>query len=273
MRAIFELKNVGYQYTDTRKALSNINLSVPEGEILSIVGSNGSGKSTLLHLMCGLIYPMEGSIAYKGIEFQEKSFKKAAFNREFRSSIGFVFQNSDAQLFCPTVLDELIFGPLQLGYPKNLAIERADEVVRMLHLEAYTDRPSYMLSSGEKKRVAIGAVLTTNPEVLIFDEPMSGLDPKTRSFIIDLIFELSQVGKTIIVATHHLDLVDYLKSRVVVLSERHTIEKTGSSDEILSDTDLLINANLIAEYSHRHNGTVHKHLSLGFLSHRHGGKS
>lgn len=269
MPDIFELKKVGYQYVEERKALSGIDLSVREGEILSVMGSNGSGKSTLLHLMCGLIFPTEGTIAYKGMEFVEKSFRDVAFNRQFRSSIGFVFQNSDAQLFCPTVWDEILFGPLQLGYSRREAEARAEEIVNMLGIQAYRDRPSYMLSSGEKKRVAIGAVLATNPEALIFDEPMSGLDPKTRSFVIDLIFQLNQAGKTIIIATHHLDLVDFFKSRVVVLSESHTIEKTGSSEEILSDTELLVRANLIAEYAHRHDGTVHKHLSLGFLAHRH----
>jgi cobalt/nickel transport system ATP-binding protein len=139
----------------------------------------------------------------------------------------------------------------------------------MLNISDLKDRPVYMLSIGEKKRVAIGAVLTSNPEVLIIDEPMSGLDPKTRSFLIELIFTLNKAGKTIIIATHHLELVNHFQSRVVVLSEKHSIEKTGTSDEILSDNELLIRTNLIGEYPHSHDGTIHKHLSTGFLYHRH----
>jgi len=272
MPGLFELINIGYQYLKGQQALSGINLVVNEGEIVSIIGSNGSGKSTLLNILCGLIFPNEGTISFKGEEFTEKSFKDDRFNRKFRSSVAYIFQNSDAQLFCPTVFDELIFGPLQSGIPKEKACQRAKEIMQMLTISELKDRPVYMLSSGEKKRVAIGAVLTSNPEVLIIDEPMSGLDPKTRSFLIELIFTLNQVGKTIIIATHHLELVDHFQSRVVVLSEKHTVEKTGTSNEILSDTDLLLRTNLIGEFPHRHDGTIHKHLSTGFLFHDHDNK-
>ncbi len=269
MSLLFELKNIGYQYLKNQVALTDINLTVNEGEIVAIIGSNGSGKSTLLNILCGLVYPSEGAISYKGEEFNEKSFKTGRFNQKFRSSVAYIFQNSDAQLFCPTVFDELIFGPLQLGISKESASQRANEVMQMLNITELSDRPVYMLSGGEKKRVAIGAVLTSNPEVLIIDEPVSGLDPKTRSFLIELLFTLNQAGKTIILATHHLELVNHFQSRVVVLSEKHTIEKTGNSNEILSDTDLLLRTNLIGEYPHRHDGTIHKHLSTGFLFHNH----
>jgi cobalt/nickel transport system ATP-binding protein len=272
MPGLFELTNIGYQYFKDLPALSGINMVVHEGEIVSVIGANGSGKSTLLHILCGLIFPCEGTISYKGREFTERSFKDDRFNRKFRSSVAYIFQNSDAQLFCPTVFDELIFGPLQIGITKEETSKRAEEVMQMLHIDELRDRPVYMLSSGEKKRVAIGAVLTSNPEILVIDEPVSGLDPKTRSFLIELIFKLNQAGKTIIIATHHLELVDHFQSRVVVLSEKHTIEKTGTSKEILTDTDLLLRTNLIGEFPHRHDGTIHKHFSTGFLFHEHDDK-
>lgn len=269
MPELFELKNIGFQYIKGQTALSDINLVVNEGEIVSIIGSNGSGKSTLLNILCGLVFPNQGSISFKGTPFTEKSFKDARFNQQFRSAIAYVFQNSDTQLFCPTVFDELIFGPLQLGITKENACQRAEEIMQMLHISELRDRPVYMLSGGEKKRVSIGAILTSNPKVLVIDEPMGGLDPKTRSFLIELIFTLNQAGKTIILATHHLELVNHLQSRVVVLTEKHTVEKTGTCDDILSDTELLLRTNLIGEYPHRHNGTIHKHLSTGFLFHKH----
>lgn len=266
---LFELNNLSFHYQKQRAALSDINLTIHEGEILSLIGSNGSGKSTLLNLICGLVYPTQGSIAYKGLVFNEQTFKDATFNKRFRSSIGYIFQNSDAQLFCPTVIDELLFGPLQLGLSNEEARQRADEVMDMLCISELHDRPVYMLSGGEKKRVAIAAVLMSNPEVLIIDEPMSGLDPKTRSFLIELIYALNQAGKTIVLATHHLELVNHFQSRVVVLNEKHTIEKIGTCKEILSDTELLLGANLIGEYPHFHDGKMHKHVPTGFLYHQH----
>ncbi len=269
MPEIFTLQKVGFKYNQNRNALADINLSVNEGEILSIIGANGSGKSTLLHLLCGLISATDGNLFFKGDIITEKVLKDAHFNKKFRASIGYVFQNSDAQLFCPTVLDELIFGTLQLGYSKDDALSRANEIAAMLNISELIDRPTYMLSGGEKKRVSIGSILTMNPDILIFDEPMSGLDPKTGAFIIDLIFRLNQAGKTIIIATHHLELVDHFQSRVVVLSEKHTVEKVGTSEEILSDSDLLIRANLISEYPHKHDETVHKHLITDYLFHHH----
>jgi cobalt/nickel transport system ATP-binding protein len=188
MAPLFELNNITYHYAKGQEALSDITMKVNEGDLLSVIGSNGSGKSTLLNIISGLMFPSQGSIAFNGKVFNEKSFRDFEFNRKFRSSIAYVFQNSDAQLFCPTVFDELIFGPLQLGLEKDEVFERAGQIMDMLHIEELRDRPVYMLSGGEKKRVAIGAVLTSNPEVLIIDEPMSGLDPKTRSCFIVLIF-------------------------------------------------------------------------------------
>jgi cobalt/nickel transport system ATP-binding protein len=273
MPDIFNLQQISYTYSGTQKALSDISLMIGEGEIFSVIGANGSGKSTLLHILCGLIFASEGSVSFKDNPITEGSFKNADFNRRFRSSIGYVFQNSDAQLFCPTVFDELIFSPLQLGYPKEEAFERAESIMQMLSIGDIKDRPTYMLSGGEKKRVAIGAVLTANPEVVIFDEPLSNLDPKTRSFIIELIFRLNEAHKTIIIATHHLELVSHLQSRIAVLSEKHTLEKTGSCEEILRDTGLLMRTNLIGEYPHKHDGTVHKHISGEFLFNKHNHRS
>jgi cobalt/nickel transport system ATP-binding protein len=265
MPDLYELKNIEYFYRKDCPALKEVNMTIPEGEITSVVGSNGSGKSTLLNILCGLVFPTKGTITFKGESFTEKSLKDKLFNARFRSSIGYVFQNPDMQLFCPTVFDELIFGPLQLGIPCAKARERAEEIMEMLHITGIRNRPVYMLSGGEKKRVALGAVLTSNPDVLIIDEPVSGLDPKTRSFLIELIFQLNEVGKTIIIATHHLELVNHFQSNVVVLSGKHNVERTGTCNEILSDTELLLRTNLIGEYPHRHNGKIHKHIEKGFL--------
>jgi cobalt/nickel transport system ATP-binding protein len=183
-----------------------------------------------------------------------------------------VFQDSDVQLFCPTVLDELLYGPLQLEIDEKEALDRVFEVMRIMNIANLKDRPSCMLSGGEKKRVAIGSVLTMNPEVLLLDEPMNGLDPRTQCFLVELMIALNNAGKTIVIATHDLSLVDELHARVAVLSEDHRVVKTGSADDILRDEQLLLEANLIHKHIHFHGQSSHSHLHSHYLFHRHQNK-
>jgi cobalt/nickel transport system ATP-binding protein len=269
MEEILRAENISFHYNNTHTALDNVSFSIQKGEIFSVIGSNGSGKSTLMHILAGLLAIESGKVYYKNEVISEESLKDEEFNRYFRGSVGYIFQNSDSQLFCPTVFDELVFAPLQMGKDKDTAFERAEEVMKMLNIDCLRNRPTHMLSGGEKKRVAIGSILTMNPEVLLFDEPMSGLDPKSRSYLIELIFQLNEAGKTIIIATHHLELVDHLQSRVAVLSEQHKMERIGQTEEVLSDLAFLIRMNLIHEHLHRHGNKQHKHIPTNFLFHKH----
>lgn len=278
MEPILGIENVSYRYYDRIPALIDISLSISAGERFAVIGANGSGKSTLLQIMGGLIYPYrpsrssgspEGAVYFKGNEVSEKTLHSEGFLRYFRGSVGFVFQDSDVQLFCPTVLDEVLYGPLQLNMNETEALDRASEVMKMLNIEGLKERPSYMLSGGEKKRVAIASVLTMNPEVLLFDEPTSGLDPRTQCFLMELLVALNEAGKTIVIATHDLSLVGELHAKVAVLSEGHSIERTGSSDDILRDEALLLKVNLIHEHIHFHGKTVHTHLHSHFMFHQH----
>lgn len=266
---IIRAEGVHYSYYSKFPALIDVSLEIGKGEKFAIIGSNGSGKSTLLQILSGLLFPAQGQVFFHDYELSEKSLREKGFLRFFREKVGFVFQDSDIQLFCPTVLDELLFGPLQLGLGKEEALQRADEIARMLKIENLIDRPSYMLSGGEKKRVAIGSVLTMNPEVLMLDEPASGLDPKTQVFLLELILELNEAGKTIVISTHDLSMVDELQSKVAVLSEEHRIEKIGSAEEILGDEDMLLRVNLIHEHVHYHGQTAHKHIHSHYLFHKH----
>jgi len=266
---IIELHNVSYSFYDVMPALSDVSIAVEEGEMLAVIGANGSGKSTLLQVMNGLIHPHTGSVRYRGEEVTEKRLRDRAYQRYFRSRVGLVFQNSDVQLFCPTVFDELVFGPMQLGLPKDQVIRRASETMEMLNIGVLRDRPTHMLSGGEKKRVAIGAALTMNPELLLLDEPASGLDPKTGSFLTDLIISLSEAGTTIVIATHDLALVDHLQPKVAVISEEHRIERIGTVDEVLKDQELLVKVNLVHEHAHRHGNKVHTHLHSHYFFHEH----
>jgi cobalt/nickel transport system ATP-binding protein len=269
MEDIISLKNIDYSYFGKIPALNNINLSVKKGEMFSIIGLNGSGKSTLLHIINALIFPSSGEVLFEGNPVTEKSLHDKSFGMRLRQRMGYIFQNPDIQLFCPTVFDELLFAPLQLNLPVEIAQERAEQTLSFLGIECLKDRPIYMLSGGEKKKVAIASILTMNPDVLLIDEPLSSLDPKTQTFFIELLLELNHVGKTIIFTTHHLDLIDHLQPRVAVLSDEHTIRKIGTASEILSDEKFLISVNLIHEHIHKHGNEVHGHYHSHYVFHNH----
>jgi cobalt/nickel transport system ATP-binding protein len=269
MEKIITLEKISYSYHDSIPALSEVSLEISERERFAIIGANGTGKTTLLHLMNGLVHPSQGRILFREREVSKETLRERGFLRFFRERVGYVFQDPDVQLFCPTVLDELLYGPLQLEIGEKEALDRAYEVLKMLNIENLKDRPPYMLSGGEKKKVAIGSVLTMNPEVLLLDEPTNGLDPKTQCFLVELILALNEANKTLVIATHDLSLVDELQATIAVLSEDHRIEKTGSVDEVLRDEGLLLKVNLIHEHIHRHGNIAHKHVHSHYPLHRH----
>jgi cobalt/nickel transport system ATP-binding protein len=266
---MIKVSDINYSYYRRFSALTDVSLYIRDGEKIAVIGSNGSGKSTLLQILAGLLFPEKGDYLFLDKVVTESALKEKNFLRFFRQKIGYVFQDSDIQLFCPTVIDELLFGPLQIGLSREEAMERSVEILRMLQIENLMERPTYMLSGGEKKRVALGSVLTMNPDVLLLDEPTNGLDPRTQVFLLELILALNEAGKTIIIATHDLSLVSELHSNVVVLSEDHRVEKIGRADEILVDEELLLKVNLIHEHIHYHDGKAHSHLHSHYLFHKH----
>ena len=170
-----------------------------------------------------------------------------------------VFQSADAQLFNPTVRDEVAFGPLHLDLPHDEIVARVDDTLAMLGLGALADRAPYNLSGGEKKKVALASVLSINPEVLMLDEPTNGLDPRTQEWLIELLEQLHRAGKTIVVATHQLDLLERLVDRAVVLGEDHKPVADGPLADVLADRALLLSVNLIHEHAHHHGALLHSH--------------
>jgi cobalt/nickel transport system ATP-binding protein len=194
-----------------------------------------------------------------GEELSENALRDDGFSQSFRRRVGFVFQNSDAQLFSPSVWEEIAFGPLHLGLTAEEVEERTAETIHILGLEHLKDRPPFHLSGGEKKKVALATVLAIDPDVLLFDEPTAGLDPKTESFLARLILQLAKVGKTIITATQDLKLVEEIAERVIILGEDHRLAGEGSAAEVLADRDLLLSANLIHDHPHRHGKIEHYH--------------
>ncbi|HTP65963.1 MAG TPA: ABC transporter ATP-binding protein [Geobacteraceae bacterium] len=244
---LYELSEVSYRYHASIPALDRFSLAIFPGESLAILGANGSGKSTLLQLLDGLIFPASGTITAFNELLTEEKLETDAFRCFFRSRVGFVFQNPDIQLFCPTVFDEVAFGPLQLGLPSGEVTKRVEDVIAMLGISSLKDRTSGQLSGGEKKKVAIASVLSLNPQVLLLDEPTNALDLRTRHWFIDLIGELRKVGKTIITATHELSIVEKISSRVIVLAEDHTIAADGTPAEVVANHEILHKANIVHE--------------------------
>jgi cobalt/nickel transport system ATP-binding protein len=246
---VFSCRDLRYRYLDRFPALDGVSLDVRRGEKVALLGPNGCGKSTLLKLLDGLIFPDGGTFTAFGHPVTEDNLEDEQFSAGFRSRVGFVFQNSDAQVFSPTVREEIAFGCLQIGLSVDEATARVDDVLGMLDIADLAERAPFQLSGGQKKRVAIASVLVMNPEVLLFDEPTAALDPRTQAWLIELIEELSTAGKTIVLATHDLDALDVIADRCLVFAEDHTISRAGTPAEILADRELLLRANLIHERS------------------------
>lgn len=265
---IFELKGVEFSYLGRYPALCGIDISIRQGEKLAVIGANGSGKSTLLHLLDGLIFPDKGAISVFAKELKESDFSDEDFSRNFRKKIGLVFQNSDVQLFCPTVKDDITFGPLQLGVAKEEIQKRMEEILSILEIKGLLDRAPHQLSIGEKRKVAIASVLMIDPDVLILDEPTAGLDPLTTRHIIDLLARANEAGKTIITSTHDLHIVEEIADTIYVFSQEKKIVKSGGPDEILGDNQLLQENNLVHIHSHRHKDKIHAHPHLHLEHHQ-----
>lgn len=266
---LFLLEDVSYSYGRV-PALDRVSFRVGAGEQVVLLGANGSGKSTLLLLMDGLIFPSNGSILAFDRALTEPSLEEDSFCRFFRSSVALVFQNADAQLFNPTVQDELAFGPLQLGLPEDEVRGRVESLAEMLGLGDLLMRSPHTLSGGEKRKVALAAALSTNPSVLLLDEPTTGLDPRSQVWLVETLWQLRKAGKTIIAATHDLSIVEDIADRAIVIGEDHRLAADGSAHEILSDRDLLLSVNLIHEHAHRHGQMVHVHSHSHITDHEHG---
>ncbi len=237
--------NLNYSYADGTPALQDVNIDVASDDRLVILGANGSGKSTLLRLLNGLIFPDSGTVDFKGESVTEKALQDPRFRAEFRQCFGFVFQNADAQLFNATVFEEVAFGPRQLGLGEAVVKARVEETLEFLGISHLTDRPTFRISGGEKRKVAIASVLSMNPEVLMFDEPFIGLDPRSQGWLIRTIQHLQAAGKTTIVATHALETVPRIASKMIVLSESHRVELVDSVESGMKNLEMLWNMNLL----------------------------
>ncbi len=264
--AVFDVREVTFRYREVT-ALESLSLTVQRGKRIALLGANGSGKSTLLRVLDGLAFPEKGSVQFCGEPLTEKCLQNPAFAYNFRRRVGLVFQNPDVQLFCPTVFDEVAFGPLQLHWPPEqikAAVQKMLEELKITHLK---DRSPHHLSTGEKKRVALASVLVVDPEVLLLDEPTAALDPRSASQMIDFLVGLRGAGNTVVTTTHDLDIVEDIADECFVF-QAGKVAAQGSPAEVLTRQSLLEQTNLLHAHRHIHGtGVTHSHPHLH--SHKH----
>jgi cobalt/nickel transport system ATP-binding protein len=228
-----EIRGLGFVHDDGRRALEEVAFSVRAGESLGVVGPNGAGKTTLFMTLLGIHRPAEGEIYLFGTRFPSEN--GAHVPPELRRRIGLVFQESDEQLFSPTVFDDVAFAPLNFGFPKGEIRARVERALAAVDLAGYGERAPHHLSAGEKRRVAIATVISYEPDVLILDEPTGDLDPRGRRHLVEL---LGRMPQTKIIASHDLGFVRDTCERVVLL-DGGRIRADGPAGEVLGDRELL----------------------------------
>lgn len=231
---MIQVKNISFSYPDGNRALSNVSFKIDEGSTVAVVGANGAGKSTLLSLMVGILAADDGIIEIGGIPVVKTRLE------EIRRKVGFVFQNPDDQLFTARVYDDIAFGPRNFGYSAKEVGEMAENAMEMMKIQHLKDRAPHRLSGGEKRNVAIAAVLAMNPQVLLLDEPSSFLDPKSRR---NFISAMSELPHTKVIATHDLELVLDLCRRVIILRNGEVFAD-GDPAELFRNGELMEAAGL-----------------------------
>lgn len=247
-QSIFRLEHAGFSYAPDEPALIDINFEINRGERVCILGANGCGKSTLLKILAGLLFPQSGKFSAFDQIVTDKQFKNDSFSGKYHRRIGFIFQSADVQLFCSTVKEEIAFGLLQQELPAEEIHKRIQDVMQMLGIESLAEKAPFKLSGGEKKKVALAAVLAMNPDVLILDEPTNGLDPRTQIWLVRLLDALHDAGKTVISSTHNLELVTRISDRAILFSENHNIVSDRSTNETIRDLPLLKEVNFVDEF-------------------------
>lgn len=222
MTPIINLSHINYNYEEV-SALNDISLEIYAGELIFFTGPNGCGKSTLFKLLNGLIFPTKGEYYFDNKKIDKNTLQDNIFAKNFHKRIGYIFQNPDVQLFNATVYDEIAFGPRQMNLNEEIIHQRVNELLIYLNIQHLQDRPPYHLSGGEQKKVALATILALNPDVLMIDEPLNGLDNKTRQWFKEFLMDFIKANKTILISTHEQELLSLPHSRIIKFNDKHTI--------------------------------------------------
>lgn len=215
---LIELKEITFAYSEAEMpVLDHFSFSLAKGKCLMVEGENGAGKTTLFRILNGLSFPQRGEYFFDGTKIDRDYLKNNQNAKVFHKRIGYLFQNPDLMLFNASVYDEIAFGPRQMGLTESEVKTRTEDCMNLFHLSALKDKAPYHLSGGQKKRVALAAVMALNPEVLILDESFAGLDQKNAENLMVFLKEMKSAGKTLIIASHHSSIKDNLVDDVLIL--------------------------------------------------------
>ena len=235
---MISVENVSFTYPSEVEALKEITLEIRDGEFVAIMGENGAGKTTLVRHFNGILKPTKGEVLVDGISTRKASVA------ELSKNVGLVFQNPDHQLFCETVEEEIAFGLRNFGFTEETIRERVDWTLDLLDLARYRKTSPFMLSGGERKRVALAAVLAWDPKVLVLDEPTIGQDYSQKEKLRQFIVQINAQGRTVIVVTHDVEFVADCSPRTIIMSNGRIIDDAPAK-EILTDYEALSKASIL----------------------------
>ncbi len=252
---MLELAGVRFGWSEDKPVIDGLSLKIRRGDKIVLLGANGCGKSTLLKLMNGLLFPQAGVISFEGTPLTKSALADRHFARRFRKECALLFQHPEAMLFNPKVYDEIAYGPRQLGLPDLDA--RVARWAKELELAPLLDQPPFLLSGGEKQKLALACLLAIEPRLLLLDEPSASLDPATVGWLIDTLLDSPM---TVVAATHNLSLAAELGSRCVVLGDGGRLRYDGPVEAALGNLALLEEAKLAHRHRHRHGQALHSHL-------------
>jgi len=235
---MIEVKDVHFTYPTEVEALKGVSLSIRNGEFVAIMGQNGAGKTTLVKQFNGLLKPTKGEVLVDGVSTRDMSIAQLA------RKIGFVFQNPDHQLFSETVEEEIAFALRNFGFKENTLKRRVTWALNLLELTEYRKTSPFMLSGGERKRVALASVLAWNPKVIILDEPTIGQDHRQKDILRQFIVQMNAQGKTVVIVTHDVEFVAECSPRVVLMAQGQIVAD-GDAKRILTDPDIALRASIV----------------------------
>ncbi|MGA1865599.1 MAG: energy-coupling factor ABC transporter ATP-binding protein, partial [bacterium] len=236
-KPVIRVEGLEHIYPNGTKALKGLNIEIKEGEFVAVIGQNGSGKTTFAKHLNGLLKPTSGRIIINGKDTKSKSIY------ELSKDVGFCFQNPDNQIFASSVREEVAFGPQNYQFPSSVMERNVAEALESVNLTGYEDKDPFVLTKGERQRIAVASVLSFKPGIMVFDEPTTGLDYKQMTGMMELIKSLNEEGRTIIIITHNMWVAAQYAKRCVVMADGRIL-LDGNTREIFSKETVLKKASL-----------------------------
>ncbi|MDI3547418.1 MAG: cobalt/nickel transport system ATP-binding protein [Halanaerobiales bacterium] len=236
MTKAIEVRNLNFKYSNGTEALRDISFSIDKGSKTALLGPNGSGKSTLIMHLNGIILPQRGKVIIDGKEVNKKT------EQEIKKKVGVVFQDPDDQVFSTTVWEDVAFGPINMGMTEEIVREKVEKALKLVGMWQLKDRMPYHLSYGQKKRVALAGILAMDSDIIVLDEPGAYLDPRGKQDLFEILNELHGNKKTLVIATHDINLVAEWADRIIILKEGQLLREGDRN--LLLEEEILIQANL-----------------------------